>query len=216
MYFPITCVDNFFDNPDEVRKLALSLDFNTKEGNYPGVRTQQLHEIVPDYFHYFCRKLFGLFYDVNETELKWVVETSFQMIEPFKEDGTNFGWVHRDSEDLFAGIIYLTPNADLNSGTSIFKPKKLGFNPIHGDQKIKLFTENVVTEEIKKSLKENNDRFIETVTFKNIYNRLVSFGSQEFHAANSFYVGDEPRLTQVFFVKKLVTNWFPIPSSRSA
>jgi hypothetical protein len=216
MYFPITCVDNFFDNPDEVRKLALSLDFDKKEGHYPGVRTQQLHEIAPDYFHYFCKKLFGLFYNLNESELGWSVETNFQMIEPFKEDGANFGWVHRDNNYVFAGIIYLTPNADLNSGTSIFKPKKLGFTSIHGDQKKKLFTDDVVTEEIKKSLEENNNRYVETVNFKNVYNRFISFGSNEFHAANSFYAGNEPRLTQVFFVKKIVADWFPIPSSKSA
>jgi hypothetical protein len=215
MYFPITCVDNFFDNPDEVRKLALSLDFNTKEGRYPGVRTQELHEVAPDYFHYFCRKLFGLFYNIDEVELSWVVKTCFQMIEPFKEDGTNFGWVHKDQSNLFAGIIYLTPDADLNSGTSIFKPKKLGFDPINTDQKIKLYTDHVVTEEIKKSLKESNDRYVETVDFKNIYNRFVCWGGNEFHAANSFYTGNEPRLTQVFFAKKVVTNWFPVPSSRT-
>jgi hypothetical protein len=216
MYFPITCVDNFFENPDEVRKLALSLDFNNKAGNYPGVRTQLLNEVAPEYFDYFCRKLFGLFYNLNENALAWVVETSFQMIEPFKENGANFGWVHRDSNDIFAGIIYLTPDADLNSGTSIFKPKKLGFGPIHREQKIKLYTNDVVTEEIKKSLEENNDRYVETVNFKNVYNRFICFGANEFHAANSFYAGDEPRLTQVFFVKKLAADWFPVPSSKIA
>jgi hypothetical protein len=214
MYFPITCVDNFFENPDEVCKLASSLNFNVKKGNYPGIRTQQLQEIAPDYYEYFCRKLFGLFYNLNKAQLGWSVETSFQRIEPFQDNDVNFGWVHRDSGCIFAGIIYLTPNADLNSGTSIFKPKKLGFVPIHGDQKNKLFTDNVVTEEIKKSLEENNDRYIETVNFKNVYNRLVCFGSNEFHAANSFYAGNEPRLTQVFFVRELVADWFPVPSSK--
>jgi hypothetical protein len=46
----------------------------------------------------------------------------------------------------------------------------------------------------------NHDKFDETVTFYNIYNRLVSFDAGSWHAANSFYASDKPRLTQVFFV----------------
>jgi hypothetical protein len=216
MYFPITCVDNFFEEPDEVRKLALSLDFDVKEGNYPGVRTKQLHEISPDYFNYFCKKLFGLFYDFNKTQFGWVVETSFQKIEPFKDNDANVGWIHRDKNVMFAGIIYLTPNADLNSGTSIFKPKEIGLSAINTDKKHKMFTENIVNKEITTSLEENNKRFIETARFQNIYNRFVSYGAEQFHGVNSFCTGTEPRLTQVFFVKSVTADWFPIPSSKMA
>ena len=46
--FPILCQDDFFDNPDEIREYALSLDYKSDEnGHWPGVRTRPLHEINP-------------------------------------------------------------------------------------------------------------------------------------------------------------------------
>jgi hypothetical protein len=214
MYFPITCVDNFFENPDEIRKLALSLNFNIKIGNYPGARTQQLYKVAPDYFDYFCKKLFSLFYDFNKAQVNWVVETSFQEIKPFEDKGVNFGWVHRDDVAMFAGVIYLTPNADLDSGTSIFKPKDIGLREINTTQKHKLFTENLANKQIKNALEENNKRFVETARFQNVYNRFVSYGGEQFHAANSFCTNAESRLTQVFFVRNVLADWFPVPSSK--
>ena len=41
--FPISVVDNFFTNPDEVVKLANSLKFTQSNGFYPGKRTDRLH-----------------------------------------------------------------------------------------------------------------------------------------------------------------------------
>ena len=40
--FPITCYDNFYDNPDQVREFALSLDHTKVSGFFPGSRTQPL------------------------------------------------------------------------------------------------------------------------------------------------------------------------------
>ena len=45
--------------------------------------------------------------------------------------------------------------------------------------------------------------FEEVATFKNIYNRLVSFDGNDFHGVNSFYTKGVPRLTQYFFVNKI-------------
>ena len=43
--FPILCQDDFFDNPDEIREYALSLDYKSDEnGHWPGVRTRPLHK----------------------------------------------------------------------------------------------------------------------------------------------------------------------------
>ena len=48
----------------------------------------------------------------------------FQKIKPFskdKFDSTNKGWVHTDEDALFAGVVYLNPKPDPDSGTSIYK-----------------------------------------------------------------------------------------------
>lgn len=211
MFFPITCVDNFFQDPDAVRELALSLPYDKKEGNYPGVRTKPLHEIAPDYFQFFCRRLFGLFYDYRKfNNVDWVVSTTFQKIEPFEgSDAANVGWIHKDKTCLFAGIIYLTPNANPDSGTSIFKPKKVNCVPINILERNEMFATNKGDERTEKALKENNERFIETVRFQNMYNRLVSYGGENYHGVNSYCTKTEPRLTQVFFVKNVIADWYP-------
>ena len=46
MLYPITCVDNFFDTPDDIKNYAKTLDYNySKEGKWPGERSNHLHEI---------------------------------------------------------------------------------------------------------------------------------------------------------------------------
>ena len=40
MKFPITCYDNFYENPDYIREFALSLDYSPESGTFPGVRSK--------------------------------------------------------------------------------------------------------------------------------------------------------------------------------
>ena len=214
MYFPIICVDNFFDNPQEVRDLAFSLDFSESDPRYPGKRTKQLHEVAPEYFDFFCKRLMGIFYDFREKDVSWEIYTTFQLIEKFGNNSLNKGWVHCDTPNIFAGVLYLNQNSNLESGTSIFKPKSIGAQPINVEQKNDFYKNNYGNEETVKALNENNEKFIETITFKNVYNRLIGFGGEHFHAVNSFVVDQEPRLTQVFFVRRVSANWYPMPNSR--
>lgn len=215
MYFPIVCVDNFFDNPQEIRNLALSLEYNQSDKGYPGKRTEDLHKICPEYFNYFSKKLISLFYDFTKTEVLWSIRTCFQKIEPFEGSiDVNKGWVHIDNGGVFAGVVYLNEDANLESGTSIFKPKTIGTQIINAEQKYKLFENNIATSEIQAALEQNNNQFVETISFKNVYNRMVCYGSEQFHAVKSYETKGEPRLTQVFFVEKLVADWYPIPSSK--
>ena len=54
--FPALCIDDFYPNPDEVRKFALEQNFYPADGGtYPGKRTDHLHELDEDFFNYFCK-----------------------------------------------------------------------------------------------------------------------------------------------------------------
>jgi hypothetical protein len=215
MYFPTICVDNFFDDPQAVRDLAFSLDFSEGGKKYPGKRTKLLHEVAPEYFNYFCRRLMGVFYDFRKFDnISWNIFTGFQLTTPYKNDDCviDKGWIHRDDNTFFAGVIYLTPEANLDTGTSIFDPKIIGQDPINRDKKEKLFATNVADQEIKQALEENNNKFIKTIEFKNVYNRMIAFGGEKFHGADSFSNDNtEQRLTQVFFVNNVMADWYPIP-----
>ena len=48
MTFPITIVDNFFDDPDAIVEVANNLKyFNPQGGHWPGTRTKNLHIDAP-------------------------------------------------------------------------------------------------------------------------------------------------------------------------
>ena len=59
MAYSAIIIDNFYDNPDEVREFALAQDFNV-DGNYPGHRTQSfLTPSVQEWIAKACTKLQG-------------------------------------------------------------------------------------------------------------------------------------------------------------
>ena len=64
MYFPITIVDNFYDNFNEVKKLAeASLYYKKQIFTMPGVETKPLNEIHPFVYQQSCKRILALFFN---------------------------------------------------------------------------------------------------------------------------------------------------------
>lgn len=216
MYFPSICVDNFFKDPNAIREFALSLEFKpTINRPWPGKRSASLAKIYPNYFHQFCDKLFSLTYDwAKHKNVSWAVETYFQLIEPNHYMNINKGWVHQD-HCVYAGVIYLSPDAELDCGTSLYSANKSFDIPINLEYKEEMFLNFSSENEsvYMQKLEENNSQFIETVRYNNVYNRLIAYDGHNYHAANHFTgKNQKPRLTQVFFVEEVSSTYFPIPS----
>jgi hypothetical protein len=218
--FPTIVVDDFYEDPDAVREIALSLSYDVTSSKYPGKRTGELWKEAPDLFHMSCRKLFSLFYDMN-SPINWRVSSRFQWIEPYKDPALNTGIIHHDFNVKFAGIIYLTPDIDTGAGTSMYTPKgnveELKWDYSVGeyhDVLAQFYNSDMDPEIFKQALIEHNSQFEETVTVKNKYNRLVAFDSTQHHAAslNKNY-STTPRLTQVFFIEDITTD-VPPPIDR--
>ena len=54
MTYPITIVDDFFEDPDAIVEMANELKYYTPNtGNWPGTRTKNLHIEEPRFFRYF-------------------------------------------------------------------------------------------------------------------------------------------------------------------
>jgi len=115
-------VDNFFDDPDSVRDLALSVPYNFI-ADYPGMRTKGINEIQSLQL----KEKFGKI--LNQTITRWDMfdgdskkhmNTCFQLC--LKDDTT---WVHHDYTK-WAAVAYLTPDADIDSGTGFFSHKETG------------------------------------------------------------------------------------------
>lgn len=219
MLFPTTCIDGFFEDPKAIRALALSLECSPDpEGMWPGKRTKMLHEVLPEYSNFFNAKLMRTFYDFRKHDINWEIESYFQFIEPYgKNAEVNEGWVHKDKDTIFAGVVYLNENPELAAGTSLFARKTVYTDAIHNSIKHDFFKDSTSVDEktYVEKLKENNSLFTETLTVGNVFNRMVCYDGAHYHRANSFICGDEPRLTQVFFVRNLKADWYPVPSMRS-
>jgi hypothetical protein len=218
--FPSVCIDNFYQDPTAVRNFALSQTFDGPDntiGNYPGARSDMIYEINPQFFNNFCNRLLSTFFDLSLcSRFKWNIESYFQLIHPYSDPDLNKAWVHNDDEAIFGGLIYLDPDADPNTGTSIGEIDFSKVDPAQyaDNQEIRknFYTGQLTSPEdfaeYKRRINLNNDCYTITAEFKNKFNRLVCFDGNQAHKA-SLGNGTKPRLTQVFFVKALDASSHP-------
>lgn len=208
--FPITIVDNFYENPEIVREFALSQKFYPSNGRYPGSRTDLISDLNKKFFDTFCEKVTSLFYDFNTTNLDWTVETTFQKIDRLsknKNSKFNEGWIHYDPY-VFSGIVYLSENS---IGTNIYDP--IDPNDTHYPQEERdiFYSGGEISEEkYSTGIIENNSKFKESIKIQGKFNRLVLFEGGVWHGVPSFYCENEERLTQVFFFHNINAIGDPI------
>mgnify|MGYP001191227123 FL=1 len=177
-------VDDFYASPDEVRNFALTKNFVTA-GNYPGYRTECEEDDRHTYLKTFLENLMG------ETINYWPKEhnTSYQVTT--EKDTT---WVHHDDTD-WAGVLFLTPNPPIESGTAIYKHKQSGISWWDG-------IENSASDLNGLAGLDDLSNWEQQVFVGNVYNRLVLFRGNQYHRSlvpgfgNDKYTG---RLFQVFF-----------------
>lgn len=211
--FPISCVDNFYSNPDKVRDYALSLEYGKVQGNFPGERSEYLDVVNQNFFHSFCKRLFSVYFDFYYTNVSWEVSTNFQKIYPHSNPLLNTGWQHVDTEFIAAGLIYLNKESNLDSGTSFYRLKNeyedcnLNYqfrNDFYNGKEI-------IDKEYIDQLNNHDSKFEKTLEIKNVYNRMIIYDSNIFHKESLFYANEfEPRLTQVFFVHKIECESIPL------
>jgi hypothetical protein len=219
---PVTVLDDFFETPDLVRNYALNLEYG-KTGPYvPGIRSRFLHQIDDRFHHYLNKKLFSLFFDLSTHEFNCTVQSQFQLISGKYEEG----WVHDDIDDShwdFAGVVYLTPNAPLSGGTSIYRQRTdVDYDAVDYDAQNKLKSlfyndKPVDVAEYRAVRDAHNSRYEETLAVNNVYNRLVVYPTDQLHRAREYFGSDKTdnRLTLVFFAKVQTLNWTESPVLRS-
>lgn len=210
--FPITIIDNFYSNPDEVRDMALKEEYKPSEnGAWPGERSvKNLDEINENLFLFFSKSILSIFYP-PEYHIGFDIVTCFQKITPRHKEKfhpKNMGWIHTDG-CLFGGLIYLTKDSEKDTGTSIYTEKNTYFQYSMEDSMTMrndyLGQSNIADEEYSKIHKKTLESYNETVKIENVYNRCILFGGNNHHSAQSF--GTKERLTQVFFCYKINSEW---------
>ena len=177
-------VDNFYSNPDEIRNLALSLDYNDDLRYHKGKRTNQRYFV--DGTQRAFEKLLGTKitrfheYDYNGV---------FQYCTP--EDPLVY---HCDVQS-YAATIYLTPDAPPECGTSFYRSKQYPHirkvNENDSDANNKAFAGGYY----------DKTKFDLVDTVGNVYNRLVIWDSRLIHSASQYFGNDKynSRLFHLFF-----------------
>ncbi len=217
MTYPVTIVDDFFENPDQIVEMAEGMKYVTPDtGNWPGTRTKMMHLENDRFFNYFGEKLHLLFHD--HAPDYWNMQLHFQRIEPFagdKWDRRNRGWIHQDIDTFFGGIVYLGKDPEPDTGTSIYRVKN-GYALQYADEismKEKLYRgEEINIDEYNRAYDSAHDQYIETVKVENVYNRFVMFNNKVHHGVQTF--GTKPRLTLNFFGMAMTGKIPPLLKAR--
>ena len=203
--YPVTVIENFYDNPDAIRKFALAqkytfcCDIDGITYTFPGCRTDDISSLDKPLYDKICTKLVSVFHNSEHDYMRWAITTSFQNVAAEYRQGV----IHTDHSTIFAAVLYLTPNAPLNSGTSLFKKNK------KFDEKAYLQALDENDARFKAGNIEMDtayhDMFDEIVRVNNVYNTLIIYEGRHFHAANQFFgkTVEDSRLAQVFFINKI-------------
>ena len=203
--YPVTVVENFYENPDAVRTFALSQKYQfrhqLKNAGYvfPGGRTKDLSVINKPLFEKVCNKIISLFHNAEHDYMRWAITTSFQSVSAEYERGV----IHTDSNTIFAAVLYLSPDAPLAAGTSLFKPNK-SFDEEKYEWYLKENDKRFDAGKLAMDTSYHN-MFDEIVRINNVYNTLILYEGRHFHAANQFFGNTfkNSRLAQVFFINKI-------------
>lgn len=200
----IKIVDNFFDDPDSVVSLSEAMDFSLANPQWPGVRTQDLKEHSPEVKDMFIEHICGHYPKLNPFELNNDFRCGFQKVNSFSKDQydlKNKGWAHRDTNCIWAGIMYLNKNPEPDTGTVFYKgtqDKSLYKECLK--QKMDLYVGASIDEEKYKNAYEKMHSELEVdFIVEPVYNRMIIFkGSEEYHAGHTYGL-NQTRLTFVWF-----------------
>ena len=181
-------IDNFYNNPHETRNYILKQEFKIR-GNYPGQRTvsyatEEIKSIIQKWIYPFGGKITHFPMEKSDSNYNGAFQYT---------TSRNRSWIHVDSWNNWAGVLYLTPDAPVNSGTGLYRFKdgtRFDF-----EQKSKGIEDEIsnASQDITKW------ELVDKVG--NIFNRLVIFNSTTFHMSMDYFGNDlhSGRLFQVFF-----------------
>ena len=181
-------IDNFYNNPMETREHILTQEFKIR-GNYPGQRTisfatQEIKDKIQKWIYPFGGKITEFNLEKNDDNYNGAFQYT---------TSRDRSWVHVDSWNNWAGVLYLTPDAPLNSGTGLYRFEDgTRFDREQEIRGNKDFISNCSQDVTKWELVDK---------VGNVFNRLVIFNANHFHSSMDYFGldKDDGRLFQVFF-----------------
>jgi hypothetical protein len=185
-------IDNFYNNAMETREYILKQQFMVT-GNFPGKRTisyanTHLKDTIQKYVEPFGGKIIDFPIPKDDLDAKKVYNGSFQYT-----TSRDRSWIHMDHWNNWAGVLFLTPNAPLTSGTGFYQFYDGSYDELDMHFNSSKTETDIFSQDITKW------KLVDSVG--NIFNRLILFNSKRFHMSMDYF-GDSlnnGRLFQVFF-----------------
>jgi hypothetical protein len=186
-------IDNFYNNAIDTRNYILTQEFSVR-GNYPGQRTisyanKYLQAIIQKYVEPFGGKITDFPIPKEDgTDAGKIYNGSFQYT-----TSRDRSWIHIDGFNNWAGVIYMTPNAPLRSGTAFYK--------LYDGTTCKQDMEILDNKKDIDRCSQDLTKWEEVDKIGNVFNRLILFNSNRFHMSTDYFgdTKENGRLFQVFF-----------------
>jgi hypothetical protein len=192
-------VDNFFDDPDEIRAIALAQEYNEDLRFYKGLRSNQRF-LWPH-----LREEFGRLLGTRVKE--WLSHTANGV---FQQTSHLDPLVWHHDQQSYAAAVYLTPDAPPQSGTSFWRDRVHGCRrrPDHPLERKRLGSDQAIAAAQSVVYDpyniEHGDNWELMESVAGLYNRLVIWDASLFHSATTYdhFNADAAaptRLVQLFF-----------------
>lgn len=191
----IIVINNFYEDPDAIRNIALNMGIFPFVGGYPGQRSNGIPKELSLKLKTRFEEILGVPITRWETFAgqpgeKYYMNTCFQLI-----TGDDQSWVHKDSAG-WAGVVYLNPDPNPDSGTGLFTHIETGISEWKAD--------DPSTDLYKTHEPDLYDitKWRCNLEVKNQYNRLILYKGSLYHRSMVPGFGRnyiDGRLTQVFF-----------------
>ena len=192
-------IDNFYKNPNEVRDYALKLNYEPPENHGAvGYRCESGRKIKDGTKELFEKLLHKSIPDGNN-----VGEWNYSTNGCFQWCNASVPIVYHADNQKYAAIIYLTPDAPPNCGTSFFRHKKYKIRNSEIFSKSDWYQSDLNYKE--PHLDKTQWEVVDNIG--NVYNRLVIFDAQYIHAVTEYFGEDinNSRLFQLFFFNVIYT-----------
>lgn len=187
----IIVVDNFYENPDKVRQFALKQEFFEEKEFYKGKRTKKSY--VPSWIQNEFERL------LQKKITEFIGSTGI-----FQYCTSQDALVYHYDLQEYAAIVYLTPDAPLETGTSTYRSKLTGMTRAASPEDEQKYGMSVADIDFKTF---NGNNFYDKTNMElvdqiaNVYNRLIIFDARLIHASSGYFGSNKEngRLFHLFF-----------------
>lgn len=187
-------LDNFYDDPDRLRELALSLEFSSRAKNLPAQRSTR--SVIPEEASKAFRSILQL--DLGGAENRIPYNGCFQLM---RAEDSKRSYVHADQAATWAALVYLSEKTEPRGGTSFFRHKATGLSRLPDSSSLK----QGELEKLKAMFRADRAKpakwtELDRVGF--VYNRFVLYDAQLFHRNGKTWGSSvrNGRLTHNFFI----------------